>query len=89
MSLVGPRPERPEFLDQINKNIPDFNLRTKVKPGLTGLAQTRYSYGFSMRDIAIKFKYDLLYLEKMCFSLDFLISLWTIGRIFTGKGIRQ
>jgi len=88
MSLVGPRPERPELIKEINSRIPNFNKRLKIKPGITGLAQVRYSYGASFKDAARKLEYDLLYIKKMCWLLDFRIIYWTLGRALTGEGAR-
>ena len=88
MSLVGPRPERPELIKEINSRIPNFNQRLKIKPGITGLAQVRYSYGASFKDAARKLEYDLLYIKKMCWLLDFRIIYWTLGRALTGEGAR-
>lgn len=88
MSLIGPRPERPEFIEKINGSIPHFNNRLKVKPGITGLAQVRYSYGASIKDAARKLDYDLLYIKKMCWMLDIRILFWTVGRALTGEGAR-
>ena len=88
MSLIGPRPERPEFVEEINGSIPHFNQRLKVKPGITGLAQVRYRYGASIKDAARKLEYDLLYIKKMCWMLDFRILFWTVGRVLTGEGAR-
>lgn len=88
MSLIGPRPERPEFVEEISGSIPHFNNRLKVKPGITGLAQVRYSYGASIKDAARKLEYDLLYIKRMCWLLDFRIIFWTAGRVLTGEGAR-
>ena len=88
MSLIGPRPERPEFLEMINGHIEHFNQRLDVRPGITGLAQVRYRYGASIKDAARKLKYDLLYIKRMCWILDFQIILWTFGRVLTGEGAR-
>lgn len=88
MSLIGPRPERPEFVEEINGSIPHFNERLKVRPGITGLAQVRYRYGASIKDAARKLEYDLLYIKKMCWMLDFRILFWTVGRALTGEGAR-
>ena len=88
MSLIGPRPERPELLVKISKHIPDFCKRLDVKPGITGLAQVRYSYGASIKDAARKLKYDCIYMKRMCFFLDFQVLFWTVGRVLTGKGAR-
>lgn len=88
MSLVGPRPERPELIKEINSRIPNFDERLKIKPGITGLAQVRYSYGASFKDAARKLDYDLLYIKKMCWLLDFRIIYWTLGKALTGEGAR-
>ncbi|MCM8774665.1 MAG: sugar transferase, partial [Candidatus Omnitrophica bacterium] len=84
MSIIGPRPERQVFLDMISKHIPHFRERLKVKPGITGLAQVRYRYGASIKDAGRKLKYDLIYIKRMCWFLDFQILLWTLGRVLTG-----
>lgn len=88
MSLIGPRPERPEMISEITKHIPDFPKRLCITPGITGLAQSRYKYGASIRDASHKLKYDLLYMRKMCWLLDFQIILWTIEKVVTGEGAR-
>ena len=88
MSLIGPRPERPELAGIITRDIPDFRQRLRVKPGITGLAQVRYSYGASVKDAARKLKYDVIYMRRMCLFLDAWIVLWTIGRVTTGEGAR-
>jgi len=88
MSLIGPRPERPVFVDKINGYIPNYNERLKVRPGITGLAQVRYRYGASIRDAQRKLRYDLLYIKEMCWMLDVRIMLWTVGRVLTGVGAR-
>jgi len=88
MSLIGPRPERPEFMQAICAQIPHFRKRLDVRPGITGLAQTRYHYGASLKDAARKLRYDTLYIKKQCWLLDFQIIFWTIGRVLTGEGAR-
>lgn len=88
MSLVGPRPERPELIEVINKHIPHFHQRLDIRPGITGLAQVRYSYGASIKDAARKLKYDLIYRKRMSFFLDSQVMFWTVGKIFTGEGAR-
>ncbi len=88
MSLIGPRPERPEFVRVINENIPRFTTRLGIKPGITGLAQVRYPYGDSIKDAARKLRYDVLYMKRMCWMLDFQIILWTFNRVLTGEGAR-
>lgn len=88
MSLIGPRPERPELADEINKHVRHFHHRLKVRPGITGLAQVRYSYGASIKDGARKLKFDLLYIKRICWFLDIQIIFWTFGRVLTGEGAR-
>ncbi len=88
MSLIGPRPERPEMTEIIAKHVPEFPKRLNVSPGITGLAQVRYSYGASIKDAARKLKYDLLYMRRVCLLLDLQIFLWTIARVITGEGAR-
>ena len=88
MSLIGPRPERPELVEIIKKDVPDFNNRLAVKPGIAGLAQSRYRYGASIKDAARKLKYDMIYIKKMCLLLDIKILFWTTGRVLTGEGAR-
>jgi len=88
MSLIGPRPERYMFIEMIHRHIPEYKERLKVKPGITGLAQVRYKYGASVKDAAKKLKYDLLYIKKMCWLLDFQILWWTAEKILTGEGAR-
>jgi lipopolysaccharide/colanic/teichoic acid biosynthesis glycosyltransferase len=88
MSLIGPRPERPEMIEKINQHIPDFCDRLKIRPGITGMAQARYPYGASIKDAARKLKYDLLYIKRMCWMLELRIFLWTARRVLTGEGAR-
>lgn len=88
MSLIGPRPERPEFVNMIHQHIPEFHHRLGIKPGITGLAQVRYRYGASIKDAARKLKYDLLYIKRMCWVFDFQIIIWTMMRVLTGEGAR-
>lgn len=88
MSFIGPRPERPEFVGMLEKEIPYYYLRHSVKPGLTGWAQVNYPYGASLKDAEIKLEYDLYYLKNMSLFLDFKIFLKTIGVIFFRQGSR-
>jgi lipopolysaccharide/colanic/teichoic acid biosynthesis glycosyltransferase len=86
MSLVGPRPERPEFVDKLNRHLPFYRARHAVKPGLTGWAQVRYGYGNSMEDSRIKLEYDLYYVKHAGFYLDALILLKTLAVVFKLQG---
>ena len=73
MSLVGPRPERPEFVELLEKQIPYYSVRHTVKPGMTGWAQINYQYGASTEDAINKLEYDLYYVKNMSLFLDFKI----------------
>ncbi len=86
MSLVGPRPERPYFVNKFSEFIPDYSGRLNVKPGITGLAQVCHKYDETMDDVKKKIKYDLLYIKRHCLILDLKVMFWTIGVMFTGKG---
>jgi sugar transferase (PEP-CTERM system associated) len=88
MSLVGPRPERPEFVEQLQKKIPYYGERHAVKPGVTGWAQLKYSYGASEEDAAEKLQYDLYYVKNQSFILDIMIILQTVEVVLWGKGAR-
>ena len=88
MSLVGPRPERPEFVRQLAADIPFFDKRHGVKPGITGWAQLNYPYGASTRDALHKLEYDLYYVKNRSLFLDFLILLQTAEVVLFGKGAR-
>ncbi len=86
MSLVGPRPERPEFVMQLSNDIPYYPQRHWVKPGLTGWAQMLYPYGASEEDAKRKLEYDLYYVKNASTMLDFVILLQTIEVVLLGKG---
>lgn len=86
MSLVGPRPERPYFVDQLISEIPYYALRHGVKPGLTGWAQVRYHYGASIKDTEQKLQYDLFYVKNHSWFLDLIILFETVGVVLTGRG---
>jgi len=86
MSLVGPRPERPAFVDQFRNSIPLYERRLNVKPGITGWAQVKHKYDESLTDVMDKLRYDLFYLENMSLALDLKIILSTVGVILSGKG---
>ena len=85
MAIIGPRPERPEFIEEFLKDIPDFNDRLAVKPGITGWAQVNGGYELSPKE---KLKYDQYYIKHENFKLDVLILFKTIKVVFTGEGSR-
>jgi lipopolysaccharide/colanic/teichoic acid biosynthesis glycosyltransferase len=88
MSFVGPRPERPEFVNDLAENIPYYNERHRVKPGLTGWAQIRYPYGASIEDGKNKFQYDLYYVKNYSNFFDAFVLLQTVEAVLFGKGAR-
>jgi sugar transferase (PEP-CTERM system associated) len=88
MSFVGPRPERPYFVDKLAAQIPYFAARHSIKPGITGWAQVRYAYGASLADAIEKLQYDLYYVKNHTLFLDIMILLETIGVVLRGKGAR-
>lgn len=88
MSLVGPRPERPEFVDQLTKEVRYYAQRHAVKPGLTGWAQVRYTYGASVEDATEKLQHDLFYIKNLSFALDLFIILKTFKIVLLGRGAR-
>jgi len=88
MSFVGPRPERPHFVAQLEKEIPYYFLRTVVRPGLTGWAQVRYGYGATVEDALEKLKYDLYYIKNCGFVLDLWIILSTVKVVLFSSGAR-
>jgi sugar transferase (PEP-CTERM system associated) len=88
MNLVGPRPERPEFVEWLNQEIPHYHLRHTVRPGITGWAQIRYKYGSSVEDAKEKLRYDLFYVKNMSPGLDLLIFLHTVKIILLGRGAK-
>lgn len=88
MSLVGPRPERPEFVEMLQDEIPYYSERHAVNPGVTGWAQLRYSYGASKEDAKEKLQYDLYYVKNQSLMLDIMILLQTVEVVLWGKGAR-
>jgi len=88
MSMVGPRPERQYFVDELISKIPYFAVRQSVKPGVTGWAQVRYEYGSTVEDSVEKLQYDLYYVKNHTLFLDLLIMLETVAVVLTGKGAR-
>jgi sugar transferase (PEP-CTERM system associated) len=88
MSFVGPRPERPFFVDKLKETIPYYNERFSVKPGVTGWAQVKYSYGSSEHDALEKLKYDLYYIKNMSVLLDLVVIFHTVKTVLTREGSR-
>ena len=88
MSFVGPRPERPHFVDQFNHQIRYYGVRHSVKPGLTGWAQLRYPYGASVQDAEEKLKFDLFYVKNQGLTFDLMILLQTVEVVLFGRGAR-
>jgi sugar transferase (PEP-CTERM system associated) len=86
MSMVGPRPERPHFVDQLERQIPFYGLRHYLKPGITGWAQVRYLYGASVGDSREKLQYDLYYAKHKSFRCDLAILLKTVRIVLLGRG---
>jgi sugar transferase (PEP-CTERM system associated) len=88
MSLIGPRPERPAFVEQLTQQIPFYGQRHVVKPGVTGWAQVRYSYGASVEDAIEKMQYDLYYVKHMSLMFDLMIALETIKTVVLRRGAK-
>jgi sugar transferase (PEP-CTERM system associated) len=86
MSLVGPRPERPEFVSQLTQQIPFYGQRHAIRPGVTGWAQVRYTYGSSVEDALEKLQYDLFYLKHVSISLDLFIIFSTVKTVILRRG---
>jgi len=86
MSFIGPRPERPFFVEKLKKEIPYYALRFSVKPGLTGWAQVQYRYGASVEDAMEKLKFDLYYIKNMSWKLDIWIAIKTLKVVFFAQG---
>jgi sugar transferase (PEP-CTERM system associated) len=88
MSLVGPRPERPQFVEMLGQQIPFYHERHTVRPGVTGWAQIKYQYGSSVEDAKTKLEYDLFYIKHLSLFLDLLIVFQTVQVVLSGKGAR-
>jgi len=88
MSFVGPRPERPHFVENLQNEIPFYDKRHAVKPGITGWAQIKYPYGASRMDASEKLKYDLYYIKNMSLFLDLEILFQTLKIVLFGRGAR-
>ena len=86
MSFVGPRPERPEFVSDLTKDIPYYGQRHVVRPGITGWAQVRYTYGASTEDALEKLQYDLFYIKNLSIALDLFIVFTTIKTVILRRG---
>ena len=86
MSLIGPRPERPEIVEMLIKEIPNYKLRYLVRPGLSGWAQVNYPYGASIEDTKMKFSYDIYYIKNLSTLFDLLIFFETVRLVFNFRG---
>lgn len=87
MSLVGPRPERLFFIDQIVRRAPYYTLLHQVRPGITSWGMVKYGYARSVEEMIARSQYDLIYLQNMSLSVDFKIIIYTLKTVFTGKGM--
>jgi len=88
MSLVGPRPERPEFVESLREQISYYDERHSIRPGVTGWAQVQYNYGSSVEDARCKLEYDLFYLKNVSPFFDCAIILDTIRVVLSGRGAK-
>jgi lipopolysaccharide/colanic/teichoic acid biosynthesis glycosyltransferase len=88
MSFVGPRPERPEFVENLAQAIPYYRERHSVKPGITGWAQVRFVYGSSEKDAREKLEYDLYYVKNHSLTLDLMVLVQTVEVVLFGIGSR-
>jgi lipopolysaccharide/colanic/teichoic acid biosynthesis glycosyltransferase len=86
MSIVGPRPERPEFVAELEKQIPFYRARHAVKPGMAGWALINYGYAASVEDALVRLQYDLYYIKHQSIWLDILILIRTVWSMLTLKG---
>ena len=86
MNLIGPRPERPQFVKDLEESIPFYSLRHVIKPGLTGWAQVNYNYAGSVEEQKKKLQYDLFYIKQRSLFLDFKIIIKTINTVLFFKG---
>ena len=86
MSMVGPRPERPFFVEKLSQEIPLYKRRLKVRPGITGWAQVKHKYDETIEDVKMKLRYDLFYIENMSLKTDLIILFRTVFVVLFGKG---
>ena len=86
MTVVGPRPERKFYIDQILEKAPHFKHMLKVKPGITSLGQVKFGYAENVDQMIQRLKYDMLYIENMSLTLDFRILVYTVFTVLKGKG---
>ena len=86
MSIVGPRPERRFYIDQLLEKAPHFKLLQKVKPGMTSWGQVKYGYAENLDEMIERLQYDILYLENMSLAMDFKIMIWTFIIVLQGRG---
>ena len=84
--MVGPRPERPEFVNVLEQQVPYYRQRLSVKPGVTGWAQINHKYGDTMEDVIVKLEYDLYYIKNLAPSLDAYIIFHTVKTVLLGRG---
>jgi lipopolysaccharide/colanic/teichoic acid biosynthesis glycosyltransferase len=88
MSFVGPRPERPFFVEELKTKVPYYKERFSVKPGVTGWAQVKYGYGATEKDALEKLKYDLYYIKNMSLMMDLMVIFHTVKIVLLGRGSR-
>ena len=88
MSLTGPRPERPQFVEQLKAQLPYYDERHRVKPGVTGWAQVNFKYAGSLEDSKVKLEHDLYYIKYYSLFLDLIIILQTIRVVLWSEGAR-
>ena len=86
MAFVGPRPERPEFIEWLSQEIPYYGVRHMVRPGLTGWAQVKYKYGSTIEDSREKLQYDLYYIKNVSIGFDLLIMFLTVKTVLLRRG---
>jgi len=86
MAFVGPRPERPEFVEMLSKEIPYYGVRHMVRPGVTGWAQVKYKYGSTVEDSREKLQYDLFYIKNASIGLDLAIMFLTVKTVLLRRG---